>query len=130
PDTYPGVTVNTNGCAEPQPLVIPKLTFEFDTARLTPDAREVVDDITLMLQGQPDLTVEIIGHTDARGDDAYNQKLSEERALAVRDRLVAQGIDDTRLSLTGRGESQPVASNDTEEGRAANRRVAFWLYID
>ncbi|WP_420426572.1 OmpA family protein [Algiphilus sp.] len=130
PDTYPGVTVNTDGCAEPQPLVIPKLTFEFDTARLTPDARMVVDDITLMLQGQPELTVEIIGHTDSRGPDAYNQKLSEERAIAVRDRLVAQGIDDTRLSLTGRGESQPVASNDTEQGRAANRRVAFWLYID
>lgn len=130
PDTYPGVTVNTAGCAEPQPLVIPSLTFEFDTARLTPDARQVVDDITLMLQGQSELTVEIIGHTDSRGDETYNQKLSEERAIAVRDRLVGQGIDDSRLSLTGRGESQPVASNETEQGRAANRRVAFWLYID
>jgi len=130
PDTYPGVTVNMDGCAEPQPLVIPSLTFDFDTARLTASAREVVDDITLMLKGQPELTVEIIGHTDSRGDEGYNQRLSEERAIAVRDRLVAQGIADTRLSMTGRGESQPVASNETEEGRAANRRVAFWLYID
>lgn len=130
PETFEGVTVNTSGCAEPQPLVIPRLTFEFDTERLTPGAREVLDDFGGMLRGQPDLTVEIIGHTDSMGSPDYNQRLSEQRAEAVKQHLVERGIADERLSASGRGEGQPVASNDTEEGRDANRRVAFWLYVD
>lgn len=130
PDTFPGVTVNMRGCAEPQPLVIPRLTFDFDTARLTADAREVLDDFAAMLHGQDNLTVEIIGHTDSLGRADYNQRLSERRAAAVKSYLVDRGIGDDRLSASGRGESQPVASNETEEGRSANRRVAFWLYVD
>lgn len=130
PNTYPGVTVNMAGCAEPQPLVIPTLTFEFDSDRLTTDARLVLDAVADMLRGQDDLIVEIIGHTDSRGDDDYNQTLSEQRAAAVMARLADVGIAKSRLSTTGRGESQPVASNETEEGRMANRRVAFWLYIE
>lgn len=130
PDTYEGVTVNTAGCAEPQPLVIPTLTFDFDTARLTPDARAVLADVADMLKGQEDLTVEIIGHTDAKGADSYNQGLSEERAAAVKQSLAGMGIAENRMETTGRGASQPVASNETEEGRDANRRVTFWLYLD
>lgn len=130
PDTFPGVTVNTAGCAEPQPLVLPTLTFHYDTARLTSGAQGVLDDVAAMLRGQQDLTIEIIGHTDSRGDDGYNQRLSEERAAAVKARLEGLGIAAARMSTTGRGESQPVASNETEEGRAANRRVTFWLYLE
>ena len=130
PDTYEGVTVNTAGCAEPQPLVIPRLTFDLDTARLTPDAREVLGDVAAMLEGQQDLTVEIIGHTDSQGADDYNQTLSDQRAASVKTYLTSMGIDGSRMDTTGRGESQPVASNETEEGRQENRRVTFWLYLD
>lgn len=130
PDTYEGVTVNTAGCAEPQPLVIPRLTFDLDTARLTAEAREVLGEVAAMLEGQQDLTLEIIGHTDSQGADEYNQRLSERRAVSVRDYLVSMGIEASRMDTAGRGASQPVASNETEEGRRANRRVTFWLYLD
>ena len=130
PDTYEGVTVNTAGCAEPQPLVIPRLTFDLDTARLTPDAREVLGDVAAMLEGQQDLTVEIIGHTDSQGADDYNQTLSDQRAASVKTYLTSMGVDGSRMDTTGRGESQPVSSNETEEGRQENRRVTFWLYLD
>jgi OOP family OmpA-OmpF porin len=67
----------------------------------------------------------IEGHTDSIGKDAYNQKLSERRALAVREYLAAQGIAESRMIPTGFGESQPVADNKTAEGRAENRRVVL-----
>jgi len=67
----------------------------------------------------------IEGHTDSKGSDAYNLKLSKQRAAAVRDYLIESGIVGTRIEATGLGESQPTASNATEEGRAENRRVEF-----
>lgn len=67
--------------------------------------------------------IEVVGHTDDVGDDAYNQKLSEQRATAVRDYLVAAGIDGSKIVTVGMGEGMPVASNTTDEGRAENRRV-------
>ena len=83
-----------------------------------------------MLEGQQDLTVEIIGHTDSQGADDYNQTLSDQRAASVKTYLTSMGVDGSRMDTTGRGESQPVASNETEEGRQENRRVTFWLYLD
>jgi OOP family OmpA-OmpF porin len=70
-----------------------------------------------------DLRIEIQGHTDNTGSPAYNKELSEKRANAVREYLIAQGIGAAKISIQGLGETQPVASNDTEEGRAQNRRV-------
>ena len=67
--------------------------------------------------------IEVVGHTDDVGDDAYNQELSEQRAMAVRDYLVAAGVDGSKIATVGMGESMPVASNTTDEGRAENRRV-------
>jgi len=69
------------------------------------------------------ITVAVEGHTDSVGSDAYNQKLSERRAQAAVDYLVSQGVDASRLQPTGYGESKPMASNDTADGRAQNRRV-------
>jgi OOP family OmpA-OmpF porin len=79
------------------------------------------------LTSNPDARVAIEGHTDAQGDEASNLALSESRAEAVRDYLVSQGIAADRLETAGFGESRPIASNDTAEGRAENRRIEFRL---
>ena len=73
----------------------------------------------------PQVRIRIIGHTDNVGSDEANRKLSEGRANAVKDDIVGRGIDTQRIETIGKGESEPVASNDTEEGRAQNRRVEF-----
>ena len=83
----------------------------------------MLDEAARILMDHPDLRVSVEGHTDAMGSDAYNQALSERRAQAVKRYLVSAGVDASRLETMGYGESQPVASNDTEDGRAMNRRV-------
>jgi outer membrane protein OmpA-like peptidoglycan-associated protein len=99
----------------------------FDTARadIKPQMRPVLDEIGRNLD--PNVRVTIVGHTDSTGSDAINDPLSRERALAVRDYLSARGVAPSRLSVAGRGSHEPVASNDTEAGRAANRRVEIFL---
>jgi OOP family OmpA-OmpF porin len=113
--------VDSRGCPE-----IPDLqgvTFEFDSADLTAEGRSILDRGAAMLEGNPGTRVEIVGHTDSRGSDEYNQGLSDRRAESVRAYLESKGIAANRLSASGRGESAPIASNDTDEGRAQNRRV-------
>lgn len=99
----------------------------FDTGRadIKPQMRPVLDEIGRNLD--PNVRVTIVGHTDSTGSDAINDPLSRERALAVRDYLSARGVAPSRLSVAGRGSHEPVASNDTEAGRAANRRVEIFL---
>ena len=99
----------------------------FDTGRadIKPQMRPVLDEIGRNLD--PNVRVTIVGHTDSTGNDAINDPLSRERALAVRDYLSARGVAPSRLSVAGRGSHEPVASNDTEAGRAANRRVEIFL---
>jgi OOP family OmpA-OmpF porin len=75
------------------------------------------------MKDNPGLKVSVEGHTDSVGSDAYNERLSERRAHAVKDYLVHQGIDASRISTVGYGEAKPVASNKTESGRAQNRRA-------
>jgi OOP family OmpA-OmpF porin len=77
----------------------------------------------VILKRHQDLEVEIAGHTDSTGSESYNQALSQRRADSVREALIAGGIDAARLSAKGYGESEPIADNDTEEGRAKTRRV-------
>lgn len=99
----------------------------FDTGRadIKPAMRPVLDEITRNLD--PNVRVNVVGHTDSTGSDQINDPLSRERAVAVRDYLSARGVSSSRVSVAGRGSHEPVASNDTEQGRAANRRVEIFL---
>ncbi len=99
------------------------IQFGFDRADITPDSAVVLDVAVDQLRACPGLRVDIVGHTDSTGPAAYNQGLSERRAAAVKDHFVAAGIDAGRLRAVGRGEDEPIASNDTRDGRAQNRRV-------
>lgn len=126
PDTLRGLRVDSRGCAEKnQTLRLEGVTFALDSAQLTPGARTTLDRVVRSLQGQPTQRVEIAGHTDSTGSASYNQNLSQERAASVRSYLVSAGIESFRLVARGYGETQPVASNETDYGRARNRRVEF-----
>jgi outer membrane protein OmpA-like peptidoglycan-associated protein len=97
--------------------------FDFDKAVIQPDSNALLDDITATLKHFPKWRLRITGHTDSTGDAAYNEELSMNRANAIKQALVERGIDAARLETLGMGEKQPVASNDTPEGQALNRRV-------
>ena len=97
--------------------------FDFDKSVLRPDGRKSIDDAVAKLRGVDLEMVIATGHTDSVGTDAYNQKLSERRAAAVKDYLVSKGIAASKITTIGKGESQPVATNKTAEGRQKNRRV-------
>jgi OOP family OmpA-OmpF porin len=97
--------------------------FDFNKATLKPEGKTALEAAVKALKDEPALKATITGHTDSVGSDSYNLKLSERRANAARDYLVSQGIDASRITTQGLGESKPIASNDTAEGRAENRRV-------
>jgi len=97
--------------------------FDFDKATIKPSGRDVLDKAVKTLRDNPDLHVVVEGHTDSIGSDAYNQKLSERRAAAVKTYLVREGISSSRITTRGYGKTRPVASNETEAGRAENRRA-------
>ena len=97
--------------------------FDFDKSVLRPDGKKSIDDAVAKLKGVDVEMVIATGHTDSVGTDAYNQKLSERRAAAVKDYLVSKGIPAAKVTTIGKGESQPVATNKTAEGRQKNRRV-------
>ena len=97
--------------------------FDFDKSVLRPDGRKSIDDAVAKLRGVDVEMVIATGHTDSVGSDAYNQRLSERRAGAVKDYLVSKGIPAAKITTIGKGESQPVATNKTAEGRQKNRRV-------
>ena len=97
--------------------------FDFDKSVLRPDGRKSIDDAMAKMGGVDLEMVIATGHTDSIGTDAYNQKLSERRAAAVKDYLVSKGIASAKITTIGKGESQPVATNKTSEGRQKNRRV-------
>ena len=97
--------------------------FDFDKSVLRPDGRKSIDDAVAKLSGVDLELVIATGHTDNVGSDAYNQRLSERRAAAVKEYLVSKGIPASKITTIGKGESQPVATNKTAEGRQKNRRV-------
>jgi OOP family OmpA-OmpF porin len=128
PGTLEGLATDSRGCAataEQASVRLEGVTFELNSARLTPQAEDTLRRVTDALKGEPNLRAEIAGHTDSSGDAAYNQRLSQERANSVLEFLVSQGIDRSRLVARGYGEERPVASNDTPAGRERNRRVEF-----
>ncbi|MDD3762437.1 MAG: OmpA family protein [Nevskiales bacterium] len=118
-----GEQIDENGCAVEQTFVLKGVKFEFDSDRLTPDAREILNEVANTLQAYPQIATDIEGHTDTIGSDAYNQGLSERRANAVKQYLVGRGVDGGRMTPVGYGEARPIADNMTEEGREENRRV-------
>ncbi len=120
----PGVKVDRVG----EGIVIEfesNILFGFDNYALTAEAKENLGKLVTILTKYPDTDIAIHGHTDSKGSEAYNQKLSERRAKAVSNYLVSQNISSSRLTTIGFGESQPKYSNETADGLAKNRRVEF-----
>jgi outer membrane protein OmpA-like peptidoglycan-associated protein len=99
------------------------ILFAIDSATLTPTLIGDLQDVARSLNNYPNTTVQVVGHTDNTGDAAYNQRLSEQRAQSVASVLINGGVAPARLQIVGRGENNPIASNQTAEGRQQNRRV-------
>lgn len=126
PGTLYGMRVDDRGCAIPEAkVVLHDINFEFDSAQLTYGARQSLNRVVDGLRGQPTMSLLIEGHTDSEGSDAYNLQLSRERAKAAMDYLVDNGISSARLQSNGYGESRPITTNSSADGRAQNRRVEF-----
>ena len=114
---------NPADTAVPRTFVFDDLNFQFATTNLTPESKKTVDDLVVILQAYPSAVVRLEGHTDNVGDAAANLKLSQDRASAIKNLLVSGGIDAARLSTDGFGQDRPIDTNDTDEGRAKNRRT-------
>lgn len=122
PNTPAGERVGPFGCTCD---VTVRVHFAFDSAELTPEARELLDGVAARLNELQFIGGEVAGHTDSVGDDAFNLDLSRRRAQAVLGYLESKGVAPGRMTAVGYGESQPIADNETEEGRALNRRVVI-----
>lgn len=120
PDTPKGAVVDKDGC-----WAFHGVLFDFDSDKVKSKYEPLIQNAVHVMKVNPGLTVEIQGHTDSYGTDAYNQDLSERRAKSVKGELVKLGVDGKRLTTKGFGESQPVDTNETDEGRAYNRRVVY-----
>lgn len=125
PGTPRGSAVDGAGCVQIEKVVLRGVNFATGSAVLKPAAHDTLRTVAQAMRVNPALEVEVGGHTDSLGDDAKNQALSERRAEAVKAFLVKEGVAADRLTTRGYGETQPADTNDTAEGRANNRRVAF-----
>ncbi len=127
PGTRPGAKVDAQGCEVKEKVLKEaslEVRFALNSAKIQDSFVPGIKDVADFMQQYPDTSVTVEGHTDSTGDAGYNQMLSEKRAKAVADRLVNKyGIAASRVQAVGHGESRPVASNATREGRAQNRRV-------
>ncbi len=129
PGTPAGVAVDAKGCPRQGSITLEGVTFETNSANLTADSRGVLDAVATDLKKYPNLRIELQGHTDSSGSDAYNLKLSQQRAESVRSYLVQQGVETSQLTARGYGEAQPIGDNSTADGRLQNRRVVM-LVLD
>ena len=144
PDTPANTPVDHRGCplpqypasvkpVEPVPEEVITLSdagdvlFAFNQSDLTPSAQNQLTALMPKLQSADVVSIKVVGHTDSVGSDAYNQMLSERRATSVAAYLMNQGLDPNKLTSEGKGKSQPIADNATEEGRAKNRRVELHI---
>ncbi|QQO00177.1 OmpA family protein [Pseudomonas sp. SW-3] len=142
PDTPANTPVEHHGCplpqypasvkpvevVEPEVITLPSdLLFAFNKSDLSPAAQSQLDSLMSKLQFADVVSIKVIGHTDSVGSDEYNQALSERRASSVAAYLLSQGIAPSKLTSEGKGESQPLADNETDEGRAKNRRVELHI---
>jgi outer membrane protein OmpA-like peptidoglycan-associated protein len=105
--------------------VLNNIFFDFDLATLRLESTAELSRLVQLIKQYPNMKIEISGHTDNKGSDEYNQKLSENRAKSVVDYLVEKGITQDQLIFKGYGEAKPIASNDTDEGQQLNRRIEF-----
>jgi outer membrane protein OmpA-like peptidoglycan-associated protein len=121
-----GVSVTRNG--DNIILNMPgNITFEVDKSDLRPDFVEVLHSVSLVLKEYKSTIIEVAGHTDSTGSESYNQMLSQQRAQAVTNVLIRNGVETVRIDTVGYGEAYPIASNSTPEGRQQNRRVELTL---
>ncbi|MFP3676659.1 OmpA family protein [Pseudomonas sp. SIMBA_041] len=144
PDTPANTPVEHHGCplpqypasvkpVEPVPEEVIILSdagdvlFAFNQSDLTPSAQNQLTALMPKLQSADVVSIKVVGHTDSVGSDAYNQMLSERRATSVAAYLMNQGLDPNKLTSEGKGESEPIADNATDEGRAKNRRVELHI---
>jgi OmpA-OmpF porin, OOP family len=143
PDTPANTPVEHHGCplpqypasVKPEPVQSEVITlsdagdvlFAFNQSELTPAAQSKLDSLIPKLQSADVVSIKVIGHTDSIGSDTYNQALSERRASSVAAYLLSQGVAPNKLTSEGKGQSEPVADNETEEGRATNRRVELHI---
>jgi len=126
------LNVDSNYLTQEQPtfsvgstFVLKDIFFEFDKSTILQQSFFELMRLITLLNTYPDMQIEVGGHTDSKGSDSYNQRLSECRAKAVADYLISKGISERRLQYRGYGKSKPIDTNETEEGRARNRRVEF-----
>jgi len=103
------------------------LSFDTGRADIKPNMRPILDQFAQGLSGQPNTELRIIGHTDSTGSDELNNRLSVDRAQATKNYLVSRGVSPNQVAIAGRGEHEPVAENNTDAGRARNRRVEIFL---
>ena len=118
-----GEQVDEHGCALDHNFILKGVKFEFDSDRLTQAAKEILNEVGETLKAYPEVNVEVQGHTDYIGTDAYNLSLSEKRAIAVKTYLIGRGVDAKRMTPVGYGKTRPIDTNETEAGRENNRRV-------
>ena len=121
-DGCPDLAVKVDPCAI---KLDDKVYFEFDKSKVDPKSFKLLDDVVTVMNANPDITIEIGGHTDSKGSGKYNRKLSQERVNNVREYIVNKGIAGNRITAVGYGEDVPIDTNRTAEGRANNRRVEF-----
>jgi outer membrane protein OmpA-like peptidoglycan-associated protein len=125
--SIPGATITRVG--EGIAVTFPSgILFPFNSTDILPAGRDNLRQLASSLDKYPNSDILIVGHTDSVGTDAYNQDLSQRRALAASSYLQSLGVPASRLQTQGRGETEPIASNDTEDGRQRNRRVEIAIY--
>ncbi len=124
-ETLPGAQVERVGEGIKVTLHENTVNFDFNSSNLTALAKNNLDKLVTVLRNNPDTNINIYGHTDSIGSDAVNLKISKQRADAVKNYFTANGISVSRLFTEGLGKTEPIASNETDAGRAQNRRVEF-----
>jgi outer membrane protein OmpA-like peptidoglycan-associated protein len=126
PEPQPEVSTSHATLSGDHIIIDDKIQFEFDSAEIKPVSYEILDDVAKVMADNPQIEeLDVIGHTSSEGSKKHNDKLSADRAAAVKKYLVGKGIDASRLISEGKGPSEPIADNATEAGKEANRRVEF-----
>ncbi|MBP8066145.1 MAG: OmpA family protein [Flavobacterium sp.] len=124
-EALPGVEVERVGEGIKLVLGENSVNFDFNKSTLTPTAKQNLDKLVPVFKQYPDTDIQIYGYTDSKGSDEYNLNLSEQRAAAVKSYLGSKGLSSSRFKTVGMGEADPIADNETDSGRAKNRRVEF-----